>query len=119
MGTLFKALALKLVVGRTVGGVLAALFVVLLPIVGVLKVIGLPLLMVLGVVGAPLMALLALVGLPVLLVVGIGGFLLLAFGALLSLGIIAVKIVLPIVLIVWFIRWLRRPPPIVTGPDAA
>ena len=47
-------------------------------------------------------------GLPVLLVVGIGGMLLVMLGVFLSLGILAIKIVLPIVLIVWFVKWLRR-----------
>ena len=76
MWTVLKALALRMAVGRTLGGMLATLFLFLVPIAGVLKVIGLPILIVLGVVGAPIFLLLAAIGLPVLVVVGFGGVLL-------------------------------------------
>lgn len=119
MWLLLKGIALRFAVGRTVGGMLATLFVVLVPVAGVLKFIGLPLLIVLGVVGAPVFLLLGAIGLPVLFVLGIGGMLLLLVGALLALGVLAIKILLPIVLIVWFVRWIRRPRPHTLGdlPD--
>jgi hypothetical protein len=44
----------------------------------------------------------------VLLVLGIGGVLLAFLGGLLALGVLAIKIVLPIVLVVWLVRWMRR-----------
>ena len=109
MWTILKALAIKFAIGRTFGGLLTTLLLVVVPLAGVLKVIGLPILIVLGVVGAPLFLLLAAIGLPVLFVVGIGTVLMLAVGALLTLSIFAIKIILPIVLVVWFIKWLRRP----------
>jgi len=106
MWTLMKALALRLVVGRTLGGLLGTLLLVVVPVAGVLKIVGLPLLIVLGVVGAPLFLLLAAIGLPVLLVVGIGGVLMFLLGIFLTLGVLAIKVILPIVLVVWFVRWI-------------
>ena len=66
MWTVLKALALRMAVGRTLGGMLATLFLLLVPFAGVLKVIGLPILIVLGIVGAPIFLLLAAIGLPAL-----------------------------------------------------
>jgi hypothetical protein len=106
MWTVLKALALRLAIGRTLGGVLATLLLLVVPIAGVLKIVGLPILIVLGIVGAPLFLLLAAIGLPVLFVIVAGGVLLLLVGALLTLSLFALKIVLPIVLIVWLVRWL-------------
>lgn len=120
MSMLLKALALKLLAGRTIGGVFSLLLLLAVPLAGVLKFIGLPILIVLGVVGAPLFLLLGAIGLPMLFVVGIGGVLMVLVGLLLALGIMAIKIVLPIVLIIWFVKWLRRDrksaPPM--APDA-
>ena len=109
MSLLLKALALKLIAGRTVGGVFGLLTLLLVPLAAVLKFIGLPLLFVLGILGAPVFLILGAIGLPVMLVIGIGGALIVAMGLFLTLGILAIKIVLPIMLIVWFVRWLRRP----------
>jgi hypothetical protein len=120
MWLLLKGLALRFALGRTVGGMFGILALVLLPVAGILKFVGLPLLMVLGVVGAPIVLLLAVIGLPLLLIVGIGGALLLCLGVVLTLGVLAVKILLPIVLIVWFVRWIfRRRPPTVYDPGTA
>ena len=119
MWLLLKGLALRFVVGRTVGGMLATLLLVLVPLGGVLKVIGLPLLMVLGVIGAPVFLLLGVIGLPILFVLGFGAILLLLMGVLLTVGLFAIKILLPIVLIVWFVRWIfgrTKGPGIVEGP---
>jgi len=127
MWTVLKAVALRLAVGRTLGGMLTTLFLLLVPLAGVLKVIGLPILIVLGVVGAPIFLLLAAIGLPALVVVGFGGMLMLLVGGLLALGILAIKIALPIILIVWLVKWWRGrpesprtpdvPPPDVSSPD--
>lgn len=110
MWTVLKALALRLAIGRTLGGMLGTLFLLLVPLAGVLKVIGLPILIVLGIVGAPVFLLLAAIGLPALVVVGFGGLLMLLVGGLLALGILAIKIALPIILIVWLVRWWRGTP---------
>jgi hypothetical protein len=109
MSVLLKALALKLLAGRTIGGSFSLLLFLLAPFAAVLKFIGLPVLLVVGVVGAPVFLLLSAVGLPGLLVVGVGVIMMLAIGLLLTLGLLALKFVLPIILIVWFVRWLRRP----------
>jgi hypothetical protein len=106
MWMLLKGLALRFALGRTIGGLFATLLLVLVPIAGVLKMVGLPLLIVLGVIGAPLFLLLAAIGLPVLLVLGIGGVLIFLLGVLLALGVLAIKIVLPIVLVAWLVRWI-------------
>ena len=114
MWTVLKAVALRLAVGRTLGGMLGTLFLLLVPLAGVLKVIGLPILIVLGIVGAPVFLLLAAIGLPVLVVVGFGAVLMLLVGGLLALGVLAIKIALPIILIVWLVRWWRAKP---ASPD--
>lgn len=119
MWLLLKGLALRFVVGRTVGGMLATLLLVLVPLGGVLKVVGLPLLMVLGIIGAPVFLLLGVIGLPILFVLGFGAMLLLLMGVLLTVGLFAIKILLPIVLIVWFVRWIfgrTKGPNVVEGP---
>ena len=116
MWTVLKAVALRLAIGRTLGGMLGTLFLLLVPLAGVLKVIGLPILIVLGIVGAPVFLLLAAIGLPALVVVGFGGILMLLVGGLLALGILAIKIALPIILIVWLVRWWRTKP---TPPRAS
>ena len=108
MFTLLKALAIKFVAGRTIGGVFALLLTLFLPVAGILKFIGLPILMVLGVIGLPVMLVLAVVGLPILLVVLMGSVLLAILGGLLSIGLLAIKIAVPVVLVVWLIRWMRR-----------
>ena len=121
MSLLLKALALKLLAGRTIGGVFSLLFMLAVPLAGVLKFIGLPILLVLGVVGAPLFLLLGAIGLPMMFVIGIGGALMLLVGVLLAVGIMAIKVVLPIVLIIWFVKWLRRDrkpaPPMAADPE--
>lgn len=106
MWMLLKGLALRFAVGRTLGGLVATLLLLLVPVAGVLKIVGLPVLIVLGVVGAPVFLLLAAIGFPVLLVLGIGGMLLFCIGILLALSVLAIKIILPIVLVVWLVRWI-------------
>ena len=110
MITLLKALAFNFVAGRTVGGVMTLLLMLAAPLAAVLKFIGVPALLVLGIVGAPLFTILAAIGLPAMFVVGIGGVIMLFVGLFIAAGIFAIKIALPIILIVWFVRWLRRSP---------
>lgn len=105
MWTLVKAWLLKLVLQRSLGAVLAALLVILLPIAAVLKVVGIPLLFVLLIVGAPVLLLLAIIGLPLLLVVGAGIAIVGVISAVLSVGFALLKIALPILLVVWLVRW--------------
>ena len=79
---------------------------ILIPIALALKGIGLPVLMVLGTLALPVLVLLAIVGLPFIAVFVFGGVLLSILGAVLTLGLLAIKIVVPIVLVVWLVRWL-------------
>ncbi|MGQ0714490.1 MAG: hypothetical protein ACT4PJ_12275 [Gemmatimonadaceae bacterium] len=105
MWTLVKAWILKLVLQRSLGAVLAALLVILLPIAAVLKVVGIPLLLVLLIVGAPLLILLAIIGLPLLLIVGAGAAIIGVISAVLAVGVALLKVALPILLVVWLVRW--------------
>ena len=106
MWLLLKGLALRFAIGRSVGGLMGVLLLVLLPAAGALKLVGVPLLLVLGTLGAPVFALLGMIGLPLLFVIGFGAILLLMVGLVVTAGIVAIKIVLPIVLLVWFVRWM-------------
>ena len=112
MWLLIKGLALRFIVGRTVGGMFATLLLVLVPLGGVLKVVGLPILAVLGVLALPVLFVLFLFGLPVLLVLVVGAGLLAGLFFLLTLGLIAFKIFLFVVLPIWLIwkvaGWLFR-----------
>ena len=108
MVAVLKLLLLRWFATKTYGGVLALLAVLALPVAGVLKVIGLPLLIVLGVVALPIALVLGIIGLPILLVVGAVGVITAALGAVLSLGLLALKFVLPAVLIFLVVRWIFR-----------
>src|SRR6476646_4750102 len=83
-----KALALRWVLGRSLGGLLGVLLMFALPLAGILKVIGIPLLIVRGIIGLPVLLVLAVIGLPLLLVVGAVSVLMAAVMALLSLGVV-------------------------------
>jgi hypothetical protein len=106
MWTIVKAWLLKLILKRSLGFLLAALLVILLPIAVALKMMGVPLLIVLLIVGIPLLLVLAIIGLPTLVVAGGGMSILGMISAILALGVALLKIVVPILLIVWLLRWL-------------
>lgn len=80
-------------------------FVLLLPLAFLLKIIGLPLLAVLSIVGLPILFLLLVFGLPIFMVLLVGGLLMGALGALLSIGVAALKIGLFVVLPIWLV-WM-------------
>jgi hypothetical protein len=105
MWTLLKAWLLKLILQRSLGALLAALLVILMPIAAILKVVGIPLLLVLLIVGAPVLFLLAIIGLPLVLVLGAGMAIIGVITAVLAAGFALLKIALPILLVVWLIRW--------------
>ena len=73
----------------------------LIPIVLLLKTIGLPVLAVLSIVAIPIFFLLLLFGLPVILVVVLGSTLMGFLGLVLTLGVVALKIGLFVVLPIW------------------
>ena len=106
MWALLKSLLLKWALLKSLLRILASLGW-LLPLGLLLKTIGIPLLIVLAVLAIPLFIVLAVIGLPLLLIVGVGGALLAFTLWLLSVGMLALKIVVPVVLVVWCLRWLR------------
>ena len=80
----------------------------LFPVAFILKLIGLPVLIVLAILAAPVFIILAIIGLPIMFVIVAGVLLLVGFFFLLSMGLLVLKIAIPIILIYWVIRWLFR-----------
>ncbi len=107
MWTILKSLIAKLALFKVLLRTLGSL-AWLVPIAFILKAIGLPMLLLLLMLALPIFIVLALIGLPFLLVFVVGGLLIAGFFVLLSLGVAALKIAIPIMLIVWFVRWLTR-----------
>ncbi|MGQ0649994.1 MAG: hypothetical protein ACT4P7_20790 [Gemmatimonadaceae bacterium] len=107
MWSLLKSLLLKWAALKALLRILASLGW-LLPIALLLKSIGVPLLILLAVLAIPLFIVLAIFGLPLLLIVVIGGGLLMFTMWIASMGLLALKIALPIIAIYWVIRWLTR-----------
>jgi hypothetical protein len=85
---------------------------VLVPVAFILKLVGLPVLAVLSVLAMPVLFVLFLFGLPIFLVLIVGAGLLAGLFFLLTLGMIAFKIFLFVVLPIWLIwkvaGWLMR-----------
>ena len=75
----------------------------LIPIAMLLKTIGLPLLGVLSVLALPVLILLFVFGLPIFLVLVVGGLFMGILGVVLTMGLVAIKIGLFIVLPVWLV----------------
>jgi hypothetical protein len=75
----------------------------LIPIVLLLKGIGLPVLIVLAIVAIPALFLLLLFGLPIFLVLLLGGALMGLLGVVLTLGVAALKFAIFVVLPIWLI----------------
>jgi len=117
MWTLLKSLltkwALFKVLLRTLGSLAW-----LIPIALILKAIGLPMLILLAILALPIFIILAVIGLPFILVLVVGGLLIAGFFFLLSLGLAALKIAIPIMIIVWLVRWFTRDEP-KPGTDTA
>jgi hypothetical protein len=107
MWSLLKSLLLKWAALRALLRILGSLGW-LLPLALVLKAVGLPVLMLLAVLALPIIIVLAVIGLPFLLIFVVGGALLAFIMWVVSLGLMALKIALPIVLVVWVIRWFLR-----------
>lgn len=89
----------------------------LVPAGFVLKVIGLPLLAVLGVLALPVLFLLLVIGLPIFVVLLIGGGVLAIVGVVLSVGLTLAKLIVPIALVVFLLRWLMRERPAPVAPE--
>ena len=127
MWMLIKKTLLALILGRTFGGVLALLIAVLAPVAGLLKIIGIPVMIVLFVVAAPVLFVLAIVGLPLMLVAIAGVVIMGVLSGVLTLSVALLKVLLPIALVFFVMRFLWRltfgrkdpdtpPPPASTGP---
>ena len=80
----------------------------LIPIALLLKTIGIPLLAILAVVGLPILALLFLFGLPIFLVLIVGSMIIGFLGFVLTMGVIALKVGLFIVLPIWLVWKLGK-----------
>jgi hypothetical protein len=80
----------------------------LLPIAFVLKLVGLPVLIVLAILAAPIFIILAIIGLPIMFVIIAGVLLLVGFFFILSMGLLVLKIAIPILIVYWVIRWFFR-----------
>jgi hypothetical protein len=80
----------------------------LLPIAFVLKLVGLPVLIVLAILAAPIFIILAIIGLPIMFVIIAGVLLLVGFFFILSMGLLVLKIAIPILIVYWLIRWFFR-----------
>ena len=80
----------------------------LIPVAFILKLIGLPVLIVLAILAAPIFIILAIIGLPIMLVIIAGIVLLVGFFFLLSMGLLLLKIAIPVILIYWLFKWLFR-----------
>jgi hypothetical protein len=95
----------------------------LVPLAFVLKFVGLPVLIVLGVLAAPVMFVLFLLGLPVFLVLVVAALLMAGLFFALTIGLVALKIFVFIVLPIWlawtaaaFLWRMIRPAPGTVGP---
>jgi hypothetical protein len=80
----------------------------LLPVAFILKLVGMPVLIVLAILALPVFIILAIVGLPIMFVLIAGALLLVGFFFILSMGLLFLKIAIPIILIYWLIKWLFR-----------
>jgi hypothetical protein len=80
----------------------------LIPVAFILKLIGLPVLIVLAILAAPIFIILAIIGFPIMLVIIAGIVLLVGFFFLLSMGLLLLKIAIPVILIYWLFKWLFR-----------
>ena len=104
MWKIIKAVLLRWLLARTFGKGLG-LLAVLIPLGAILKAIGVPLLIALVLLGLPVLLLLALLGVPLVTAALAAVALTTVAGIVLALGIAIIKFVVPIVLIVWFIKW--------------
>jgi hypothetical protein len=107
MWNIVKAILLRWLLARTFGRALG-LLAILVPLGAILKAIGVPLLVALVILGLPVFFLLALLGVPFPLAALAAAGLTAFVGVLLALGWALLKIVIPILLVVWLIRWLFR-----------
>src|SRR5262245_45396467 len=105
MWALIKALLVKWAMLKWILKTLGSLGL-WVPIAFILKMIGWPVFMLLAVLALPILIVLALFGMPFILVFLLGGALLAILSAVLSFGLLALKIVVPIILVIWISKWI-------------
>lgn len=108
MWTILKSLIVQGILARTALrslGWLAWLFPAGLLL---LKWVGMPLLMVLGVLALPVLLLLLVIGLPIFVVLLFAGALISVLGVLLTIGVALAKIAIPILIVLFLVRWVLR-----------
>jgi hypothetical protein len=107
--SVLKWLVMRLAAVRWIIKTLGSL-AVLLPLAFLFKFIGLPILVVLGVLALPVLFVLFIFGLPIFLVLIVGGGVLSLLFAVLSFGLLALKIavvvVLPVYLVFKLLSWI-------------
>ena len=110
MWSLIKWLAMRLAIVRWIFKVLGLL--AFLPLAFLLKAVGLPLLIVLAVLALPVLFLLFLFGLPIFLVFLAGAVVMGVLFIALSIGVLALKVAVFVVLPAWLlwrlVSWLPR-----------
>src|SRR5690348_16614900 len=124
MWSIVKWLVMRLAIVRWLFKILG--LGVFLPLALLLKTIGLPVLMVLGVLALPILFMLFLFGLPIFLVFLAGGLVLGVLFMMLSLGLVALKFAIFVVLPIWLVwklvSWLfsgRNSAARMSRPDTA
>ena len=109
MWAMLKYLLTQLALLRWILGGLSSLGI-LLPILAVLKMIGLPVLAVLAIIALPVLLVLLVIGLPIFLVLICGAILLGIAWAFLTVGAVIIKpllfVVLPMMVMGYFLWWL-------------
>lgn len=101
MWMILKAILIKLGMLRGLIAVLGSLAAILPIALALIKLVGWPLLLVMFVLGLPLLLVLALFGFPFIAVLAIGGVVMGMVFAVITVGIMAVKFFLFVVLPVW------------------
>jgi hypothetical protein len=104
MWSIVKAILMKFGVLRGLFAVLGSLAAVLPIALALIKLVGWPLVIVMFILGLPLLLVLAMLGFPLIAVLGIAGTVLGVVFAVITFGIIALKVFLFVVLPVW-IAW--------------
>ncbi len=109
MWAMLKYLITQIALLRWILGSLGSLGI-LLPILALLKAIGLPVLMVIAVIALPVLLVLLVIGLPIFLVLICGAILLGIAWAFLTVGAVVIKplliVVLPMMVMGYFLWWL-------------
>jgi hypothetical protein len=106
MWSLIKLILIRIAAIRFIYRLLAG--ILLAPIAFILKLIGWPVFLILGALAVPVMFVLFILGLPIFMVLILGGGILALMAMTLTIGAIALKVALFVVLPVWLVWKLAR-----------